>query len=163
MFWSLGASGVGKATVAGSREILRLALRDRNRRFTVWPSDGQLKDLLATPDAVLVETYPADFYLQLGLEIGRPGASKTRSEDRRADAKPLLDCAPSMRCCLTSRAPSRSSTGSAPPHGEDPFDAVVGRFGMIDTLRRAVEIELPDDPAVRSVEGWMFGPHASCP
>ena len=34
---------------------------------------------------------------------------------------------------------------------------------MIDTLHRAVEPELPDDPAIRAVEGWMFGQHASCP
>jgi hypothetical protein len=49
------------------------------------------------------------------------------------------------------------------PAGEDPFDAVVGLFGMIDTLHRAVEPELPDDPAIRSVEGWIFGQHPSCP
>ena len=49
------------------------------------------------------------------------------------------------------------------PSGEDPFDAVVGPFGMVDTLNRAVEPGLPDDTAIRSVEGWMFGQHASCP
>jgi hypothetical protein len=47
--------------------------------------------------------------------------------------------------------------------GEDPFDAVVGLFGMIDTLHRAAEPKLPDDPVIRSVEGWMFGQHATCP
>jgi hypothetical protein len=49
------------------------------------------------------------------------------------------------------------------PSGEDPFDAVVGLFGMIGTLHRAVEPELPDERAIRSVERWMFGQHASCP
>ncbi len=164
MFWCLGASGVGKATVSGWRDTLRPALRDPNRRFSVWPFDGQLQDLLVASDAVLVETYPADVYLQLGLSIGHPGASKRRQEDRRADAKRLLDwCAdravlpdePLTEQILDGFGPSSS--------GEDPFDAVVGLFGMIDTLRRAVEPELPDDPAIRSVEGWMFGQHASCP
>lgn len=164
MFWCLGANGVGKATLAGWRDTLRPALRDPNRRFSVWPFDGQLEDLLAASDAVLVETYPADAYLQLGLSIGQPGASKTRQEDRRADAKRLLDwCAdhavlpdePLIEQILDGFGPS--------PSGEDPFDAVAGLFGMIDTLHRAVEPELPDDPAIRSVEGWMFGQHPSCP
>jgi hypothetical protein len=74
-FWCLGASGVGKATLAGWRDTLRPALRDPNHRFSVWPFDGQLEDLLASSDAVLVETYPADAYLQLGLSIGRKGSS----------------------------------------------------------------------------------------
>jgi hypothetical protein len=47
--------------------------------------------------------------------------------------------------------------------GQDPFDAVAGPFGMVDTPHRAVEPDLPDDPAIRSVEGSMFGQHASCP
>ena len=47
--------------------------------------------------------------------------------------------------------------------GDDLFDAVVGLFGMIDAVRRAPEPELPDDPAVRQLEGWMFGQHARCP
>jgi hypothetical protein len=90
-FWCLGASGVGKATLAGWRDTLRPALKDPNHRFGVWPFDGRLEDSLAVSDAVLAETYPADAHLQLGLAIGRPEASKTRQEDRRANAKRLLD------------------------------------------------------------------------
>ena len=164
MFWCLGASGVGKATLAGWRDTLRPALRDPNRRFSVWPFDGQLEDLLAASDAVLVETYPADAYLQLGLSIGHPGASKTRQEDRRADAKRLLDWCAEHAVLPDEPLTEQILDGFGPsPSGEDPFDAVVGLFGMIDTLHRAVEPELPDDPAIRSVEGWMFGQHPSCP
>jgi hypothetical protein len=164
MFWCLGASGVGKATVAGWRDILRPALQDSNRRFSVWPFDGQLQDLLATSDAVLVETYPADVYLQLGLSIGRPGASKTRQEDRRADATRLLDWCAEHAVLPDEHLTEQILDGFGPSSsGEDPFDAVVGLFGMVDTLHRAVEPDLPDDPAIRSVEGWMFGQHASCP
>jgi hypothetical protein len=163
MFWCLGASGVGKATLAGWRDTLRPALRDLHHRFSVWPFDGQLVDLLATSDAVLVETYPADAYLQLGLSIGHPGASKTRQEDRRADARRLLDWCAEHAVLPDERLTEQILDGFGPsPSGEDPFDAVVGLFGMIDTLHRAVEPDLPDDPAIRSVEGWMFGQHASC-
>jgi hypothetical protein len=163
MFWCLGASGVGKATVSGWRDILRPAVRDPNCRFSFWPFDGQLQELLAASDAVLVETYPADPYLQLGLSIGRPEASKTRQQDRR-DANRLLDW-----CAEHAVVPDESLTeqildGFGPSSaGEDPFDAVIGLLAMIDTLHRAAEPELPDDPAIRSVEGWMFGQHASCP
>jgi hypothetical protein len=47
--------------------------------------------------------------------------------------------------------------------GEDQFDAVVGLFGMIDTVRRRAEPELPADPAIVDLEGWIFGQHAVCP
>ena len=164
MFWCLGASGVGKATVVGWRDTLRPALRDPNRRFSVWPFDGQLQDLLAASDAVLVETYPADAYLQLGLSIARPAASKRRQEDRRADAKRLLDWCAEHAVLPDEELTEQILNGFGPsPSGEDPFDALVGLFGMIDTLHRAVEPELPDDPAINSVEGWIFGQHASCP
>ncbi len=144
--------------------MLRPALQDPNRRFSVWPFDGQLDDLLATSDAVLVETYPADVYLQLGLSVGSPGASKTRQEDRRADAKRLLEWCSERAVLPDEPLIEQIIDGFGPSSsGEDPFDAVVGLFGMIDTVHRAVEPELPDDPAIRSVEGWMFGQHATCP
>jgi hypothetical protein len=163
MFWCLGASGVGKATVAGWRDTLRPALRDPVHRFTVWPFDGELENLLATSDAVLVETYPADAYLQLRLAIGRSGASKRHQDDRRADAKRLLDWCAERAVLPDDTLTEQILDGFGPSSaGEDPFDAVVGLFAMIDTLHRAVEPELPDDAAVRSVEGWMFGQHATC-
>ena len=34
---------------------------------------------------------------------------------------------------------------------------------MVGTLHRAVERDLPDDPAIRSVEGWMFRPARELP
>jgi hypothetical protein len=164
MFWCLGANGVGKATVAGWREMLRPALQDPNGCFTVWPFDGQLEDLLASSDAVLVETYPADAYLQIGLSIGRAGASKSRQEDRRAKANRLLEWCAEHAVLPDEPLTEQILDGFGPsPDGEDPFDAVAGLFGMIDTLQRAIEPELPDDPAIRSVEGWMFGQHANCP
>jgi hypothetical protein len=164
MFWCLGASGVGKATIAGWRDTLRPALRDPARRFMVWPFEGRLEDLLAAADAVLVETYPADAYLQLGLAIGQPGASKRRQHDRRVDAKRLLDWSAERAVLPEDALTEQILDGFGPsPAGEDAFDAVVGLFAMIDTLQRAPEPQLPDDAAIRSVEGWMFGQHPSCP
>ena len=102
MFWCLGANGVGNA-VAGWRDTLRPALRDPNRRFSVWPFDGQLEDLLAASDAVLVETYPADVYLQLGLSIGLSGPQRRGRKTAASTRNGSLTGAPSMGCCPTSR------------------------------------------------------------
>jgi hypothetical protein len=45
--------------------------------------------------------------------------------------------------------------------GEDLFDAVVGLFGMIDTVRRYPEPPIQEEPPVRELEGWMFGQQPS--
>ena len=41
--------------------------------------------------------------------------------------------------------------------GEDPFDAVVGLFPMLDVLLGYRHDGAPDDEAVRQVEGWILG------
>jgi hypothetical protein len=41
------------------------------------------------------------------------------------------------------------------PDGEDRFDALIGLVGMLDALARGVAE--PHDPAIRRVEGWIFG------
>ena len=113
---------------------------------------------------VIVEAYPAEAYLQLGLRMGSRGTAKTSREDRRADAARLLD-----HCRRIAVRPDRDLVAAlrdgfgSGRDGEDRFDATVGLIAMIDTVRRAAEPELPDDPSVRRLEGWMFGRHACCP
>lgn len=164
MFWTIGPAAVGKATLAGWRHALRPALAEPGRRYSMWPFDGPMTALLASSDAVIVETYPTEAYHQLGLGMGAFGTAKTRRADRRADAPRLLDwCArnavsPDDELLVPLLDGFGSDAG-----GEDRFDAVVGLFGMIDTMRRRAEPELPDDPAVRLLEGWIFGRHAVCP
>ncbi|MBA2363205.1 MAG: hypothetical protein H0V86_06720 [Chloroflexia bacterium] len=43
------------------------------------------------------------------------------------------------------------------PGGEDPFDATVGLFGMLNVALGYRSCAVPDDEQVRRVEGWMFG------
>jgi hypothetical protein len=90
MFWTIGPKAVGKATLAGWRDTICPALAEPDRRYAVWPFDGPLYDLLARFDAVIVETYPADAYGQIGLRMGTGGMAKTKRDDRRADAERLL-------------------------------------------------------------------------
>jgi hypothetical protein len=163
MFWALGAQAVGNATLAGWKQALCPALAEPGRTYSIWPFDGRLTDLLERSDAVIVETYPREAYGQLGLRIGSPGTAKTRQSDRRADALQIL-----QRCAENAVLPDDELTGQvldgfgSTAAGEDLFDAVVGLIGMIQTLRRAPEPDLPNALEVRQLEGWMFGQHAEC-
>jgi hypothetical protein len=164
VFWALGPQAVGKATVTGWRDVLAPALADPACRYAIWPFDGTLGELLARSDAVIVEAYPADAYLQLGLRMGSRGTAKTRQEDRRADAPLLLEHCRELRIRPDRElvAQIRDGFGSTRA-GEDRFDATVGLLAMIGTVRSSAEPDLPDDPRVRRYEGWVFGRHARCP
>ena len=50
---------------------------------------------------------------------------------------------------------SRDGFGPA-KDGEDPFDAVVGVFLMLDVILGDCQDGAPDDEAVRRVEGWIL-------
>ena len=164
MFWTLGPSAVGKATLAGWRDTIRPALAESRTRYSIWPFDGSLSDLLGSSDAVIVETYPTEAYRQLDLRMGRPGTAKTSQEDRGADAERLLDWCSEHAVIPDEPLLAELLDGfGSNPNADDRFDAVVGLLGMIDTIWRRREPELPEDSAVRLVEGWMFGQHARCP
>ena len=164
MFWALGPQAVGKATLSGWRDVVAPALADSAHRCAMWPFDGELGDLLDTTDAVIVEAYPADAYIQLGLRMGSRGTAKTRQEDRRADGPLLLEICRrgGVRPDRDLAAQIRDGFGSDRA-GEDRFDATVGLLAMIATVRRRTEPDLPDDPCVRRCEGWVFGRHGVCP
>jgi hypothetical protein len=164
MFWTVGPAAVGKATLAGWKQALRPALAEPSPRYAIWPFDGPMSELLETSDAVIVETYPTEAYRQLELRIGTPDMAKTRQDDRRVDARRLLEWCASNAVIPDDRLVPQIVDGfGEDPGGDDLFDAVVGLFGMIDAVRRAAEPPLPDDPVVRRIEGWMFGQHAVCP
>ena len=164
MFWAIGAAAVAKATIAGLKDTIRPALAEPSRTYAIWPFDGQLAELLDRSDAVVVETYPTEAYLQLGLQMGTAGRAKTNQTDRLGDVKRLLDWCADNAVIPDQELVTQMLTGfGASKSGEDLFDAVVGLFGMIDTVRRAPEPDLPDDSDVRQLEGWMFGQHTACP
>ena len=158
LFWTLGPAAVGKATLNGWSTAIHPALSETDRSYAIWPFDGTLADLLAANDAVIVETYPAEAYGLLGLRMGSPGTSKTSQASRRAEAPRLLQWCAEHDVELDRRLQHEIEDGFGPrKSGEDPFDAVVGLLGMIETLSLGGEPPLPGDQAVRDVEGWMFG------
>lgn len=83
LFWLIGPKQVGKAAISGWKDLLAPAL-ESDDAVSIWPFDGRLSDLLERPGIVVAETYPAEMYRHLGLEILK--GSKKRQRDRAADA-----------------------------------------------------------------------------
>jgi hypothetical protein len=155
LFWTLGAQQVGKAAIAGWRDLLIPAL-GAGHDLELWPFDGPLDGLFAPGRIVVAETYPAEVYRHLGLEFRRGG--KRRQAGRAANGAVLIDAA--RRLAVTLDRPLRRALagGFGPgPGGEDPFDAAVGLLGMVNVLRGGRPPGAPDDPVVRRIEGWILG------
>ena len=159
LFWTMGAKQVGKAAITGWRDVLRPA---RRRGCALWPFDGDLTSLARQPRTVLVETYPAEAYGQIGLRFART-ASKRRQSDRAAFAPDLHAWATRAGAAFTPDLAHTIAGGFGPSaDGEDRFDALLGLLCMIDV----VEGRRPDAPADvdRTWEGWILGqPGASSP
>ena len=112
MFWTLGPKAVGKATLAGWKQAIRAALAEPGRRYSIWPFDGPMTELLAASDAVIVETYPREAYLQLGLRMGTPGAQRPGRPIARPTPSGSSTGAPDTRSFPTTSCWLRYSTAS---------------------------------------------------
>jgi hypothetical protein len=157
LFWTLGGNQVGRAAIAGWREILGPALREHPGAVGLWPFHGDLGELLATYRWVVAETYPAEACVHLGLSAPGRGWSKRNPADRRVRAGEIAAGCGGWRR-LTSGLEQQVAAGfGAGASGEDPFDAFVGLVSMLEvaTGRRAAAPLLDDE--VRRIEGWILG------
>ena len=153
LFWTLGGAQVGKAAITGWRDVLAPALRDRDE-IAVWPFDGPLPELVRPRRTVVVETYPAEFYGQLGFTLRK---KSDRSEQARVGGT-LVRAAAAIGVELGRDARDEVERGFA---SDDAFDAFVGLLGMLNVLSgRRPAGEPRDDHAVVQVEGWMLGLHS---
>ncbi len=152
LFWTLGANQVGKAAIAGWTRVLVPALADAALDAAVWPFDGPLDALVARHRVVIVETYPSEFYRHLGVSFAGSGRSDAAARARNADA--LLDFARAAGVDVADDLAREITTGF---QSDDPFDAVVGLFGMLEV---ALGRRPPGDPAddeIQRIEGWILG------
>ncbi|MDP9438696.1 MAG: hypothetical protein M3P49_08120 [Actinomycetota bacterium] len=155
LFWTMGPKQVGKAAIKGWTEVLVPALTSGADDVAVWPFDGELSKLLASDRVVLAETYPAEFYGHLGVALD---GSKRSQRARRGVAGTLLSWARTAKVDLTPDMESVIEGGFGPSQdGEDPFDATVGLFGMLEVVLGRRLAGEPDDEKIRKVEGWMLG------
>jgi hypothetical protein len=154
MFWTLGAKQCGRAALAGWHEVVRPGLLARGP-LAIWPFAGALSALLDQCGCVVAETYPAEFYAELGP---RRRFSKRRQADRQSLAPGIRQAAARVGLVARPELAQAIDAGFGPhPDGENAFDAVIGLIGMVLVLRGMRPADPPDDPAVRRHEGWMLG------
>jgi hypothetical protein len=159
LFWTLGGQQVGKAAITGWRDLLAPALRD-GLDLGLWPFQGSLAELLARHRFVVAETYPAEFYRHLGLNLK---GGKRKQAVRQANAPALLAWANGVGVDLDPTLCAEIEDGfGADARGDDRFDAVVGLLGMLNVGFGNRESGEPDiDDSVRRVEGWILGQSAT--
>ena len=161
LFWTLGGSQVGKAAIAGWRDLLAPALRD-GVDVGLWPFQGSLEELLTRHGFTVAETYPGEVYRHLALSpaLRRDGGKRSRAARRAAGAR-LLAEARRLEVAADPAARAEILDGfGAGADGEDRFDAMVGLLGMLGVVRGHRGSGEPDDPLVRRVEGWILGQKA---
>jgi hypothetical protein len=163
LFWTLGGNQVGKAAIAGWKEILAPAFRTMRQEVSFWPFDGTLTSLVDSTPCVIAETYPADACVQIGLPFPGTGWSKRIREDRCRQSSRLIEWANGKPVDLEAVQLLIESGFDAGPYGEDQFDAVVGLFGMLDVLLGYRHDGRPDDAFVDAIEGWILGQAAAVP
>ena len=150
LFFLVGGQQVGKAAIAGWRELILPYAGDATT--ALWPFDGALAELLAPGRTVLCETYPGQFTRPLGLTVGTGGRSKRRQADRQAQATALLGKTADMDLVLDPALRHQIEDGfGSGPQGEDAFDSLVGLLGMFLVLTERLDLAL---------EGWILGHQA---
>ncbi|MGO7371757.1 DUF429 domain-containing protein [Rhizobium leguminosarum] len=159
LFWTLGGNQVGKAALAGWREIILPNLPE----LSLWPFDGKLDELMTPGATVIAETYPGDVYGQLGIPR-RPVWSKRQQGGRRSVASHLMRWLENRPDVDGRALKSLISDGFGNgKDGEDRFDAAVGLLGMIDVVEGRRAEGAPDADDVKTWEGWILGQQASLP
>lgn len=162
LFWTLGGQQVGKAAIVGWRDLLGPALRGGRDDLAIWPFSGLLADLCVPGRIVVAESYPAECYGHLGIGFtpghGRRRSGKRVREARLANAPLLLRWARQAGVSVSPALADMIRDGfGAGPDGEDPFDAVVGLFGMLNVVLGRQPPGEVQDARLRTVEGWILG------
>ena len=158
LFWTLGAKQVGRAAIAGWRDVLAPAMRDNEPRVKLWPFAGALDKLLASSQIVIVESYPAEACVQIGLGAPGRGWSKRNQADRQRFSPTVQNWAQVHGIGLEASLVALLDQGfGSSPFGDDMFDAVVGLFGMLDVIQGNDSYDAPAGAEVQTVEGWIFG------
>ena len=151
LFWTMGAKQVGKAAITGWREVLSPALNQK--KVEIWPFHGTLSTLLKPGCFVIAETYPALYYRHLQFNV-----RKTDPLSRISVGLNLVSWARMQNIILDSSLKEKINNGfGSDPDGEDPFDATVGLFGMLNVILGNQEEGVPDDPTIKTIEGWILG------
>ena len=125
---------------------------------SIWPFHGRFYKLIRKEHITIVETYPAEACLHVGLKQPGRGWSKRSQSDRIALSNKLFEWVSRRNVALSPLLESEIYSGFGDTKdAEDRFDSVIGLFSMIETVLGYRETGEPDMPSVRSLEGWIFG------
>ncbi len=161
IFWTLGAQQVGKAAISGWRDALIPALR-AGLDVALWPFEGPLADLLAPDRIVVAETYPAEYYGHVGIELApvAPGGPRGKRVQavRAAQAPRVVEFAGRLGVELAPELRAAVEDGfGGKADGEDRFDATISLLAMLGVVQGYRSAGEPSDPEIRRVEGWILG------
>jgi hypothetical protein len=161
LFWTLGAQQVGRGATIGWKEVLAPAVSSGELDLAIWPFAGRLDELMKPGRVVIAETYPSEFYSHLGVKFPKDKSRRTGkrvSQDRKSNGGVLLAWAGSQGVVIEPSLEQALRDGfGASEDGEDPFDATVGLFGMLNVLLGKRPTGEPEDNQVRKIEGWILG------
>jgi hypothetical protein len=160
LFWTMGGQQVGKAAILGWEKAIAPALLNPSIALSIWPFDGEFRDLIHQTGIITVESYPAEYYQRLGIcfQRGRNGGGKRSQPARMVNAQAILDWCATKDIDLEPALIAWIYAGfGASLDGEDPFDSLVGLLGMISCLRDPSWIYEPLETPIRQIEGWIFG------
>lgn len=142
--------------------MLAPALTDKLVNIKIWPFHGSLSEIIKPGGLAVCETYPAEFYKHLGVvfSLPRPGqkGGKQVQQSRKGNAPALVAWAERTGVVISTDLKLEIIDGFGPgKDGEDPFDAVVGLFGMLNVVLGYREEGAPDDEVINRIEGWILG------
>jgi hypothetical protein len=151
IFWTVGAKQVGKAALAGWREVLIAAVAEGAR---VWPFDGPLSSLVSNK-LTIAETYPAEAYQHIGMART---IRKRSQAGRKAAGDIMIEWSAKHDVAIVEPIRAKILSGFGEGNdGEDPFDAVAGLCSMIEVVEgRRAEAPHPAKFNNRE-EGWILG------
>jgi len=154
VFWTLGANQSGKAAISAWRDWLAPALA-AGAPFRLWPFAGALHDLLRPGQLSIAEVYPAEALRHLGLKLT---GSKRAEAPRRALAPVLCDAMAALNVSADAALAEMIQAGfGTDAAGEDRFDSLIGLLGLIGVADGKRPDFIPEDPMIRTWEGWVLG------
>jgi hypothetical protein len=153
LFWTLGPNQCGKGALDAWKTCLIPAFA-ANVSVDLWPYAGSFAALLRSGRIVVAETYPAEAMMQLGLKLV---GSKRDQVARAGLALKIHVCLATMNADSTPNLAAMIDAGFGPAaSGEDQFDSLMGVLCMIRVIDGAPD-GVPDEPSIRTVEGWVLG------
>jgi hypothetical protein len=139
LFWTLGPKTAGKGAIIGWRDVIAL------------------RDLLKPGNVVIAETYPAEYYRHF-LTMPPRGFGKNNQGHRQVVGEAVEEWATNAGISVEELFRTQLFDGFGDRKGaDDPFDAAVGLFGMLEVILGRRGSGEPADQIISKLEGWILG------